>query len=106
MKPCRPDCQCPRCDPEMAAITRMNPQQYSAWLTLNQQKTMRLLHEMRSAPSSVDTARSAMANFRREFVETAFASQRAAAEPATSDVHLQPPDPYASGIAKMRERRR
>jgi len=34
----RPDCQCPSCDPEMAAIMMMNPQQYAGWLDLTQSR--------------------------------------------------------------------
>lgn len=45
MKPCRSDCQCPKCDPEMAAIVGMTTKQYAAYLTV---KTARHLQQQRA----------------------------------------------------------
>jgi hypothetical protein len=38
MNPCRPDCGCPKCDPEMAAVMSMAPHQYVEWLRINRAK--------------------------------------------------------------------
>ena len=75
MKPCRPDCQCPHCDPEMAAIMKMSPLQYAGWLTLNSAKSQRALSNT---------------------------EHRTASQP---HVPVDIPDPYAPGLAQMRAAR-
>jgi hypothetical protein len=55
MKPCRPDCQCPNCDPEMAAIMRMTPEQHSGWLRLNAAKVQQQRVLRTAVPSNHDT---------------------------------------------------
>ncbi len=45
----------------------------------------------------------AMSEFRQEFSETTSVSRMAARVPATSEVHLNPPDGYALALQKRRE---
>ena len=44
-----------------------------------------------------------MAEFRQALYETAMTGQLAALTLATSRVHLEPPDPYAEALEKMRQ---
>lgn len=97
---CRGDGSCPDCNPELAEVWRMrnDPHAYSVWLTHSQQRHA-AARGMRLATADDADQLAAMAAFRRSFYETAFA----VLEPATSRVHLEPPDPWAAALDARRK---
>ena len=115
MKNCRPDCQCPKCDPEMAAIMKMTPQQYAGWLTLNSAKTRRALgmavaaaaqpaaNDPYAAPDAYAAGVAVLraANAAAEVVFRAGSNANAPDQRITANDYT-PADPYAAGVAAMR----
>lgn len=55
-------------------------------------------------PADVDAQLKAMSDFREQIYDLTTTSIRAAETPATSKVHLEPPDPYAAALDEMRTR--
>jgi len=106
---CTGDGSCPDCNPEYAAVMKMNTTDYAAWLTRGtEQRAAELGIRVASmrvgvhATDDTDEQLASMAAFRRSFYDTAFA----VLEPATSDVHMVPPDPYEAALEQLRKESR
>ena len=89
---------CPACTAALAHAEQQMPDGYARPLE-------RLRTAMGISPLSTrdDTqALEAMATDRAAFWQYVATMKPAAAEPATSDVHMQPPDSYALALERMR----
>jgi hypothetical protein len=93
----------------MAAVMKMNTQQYAAWLRLNTLKTaaaLKVLHGHDAPPPADDTDAQlkSMADFRAQVYGLAATANLQLAA-ATSEIYSNPPDPYETGLAELRRQR-
>jgi hypothetical protein len=115
---CRPDCCFPKCDPEFAALTTMDATTYSRYLSLRTSREREHFahrhaeliageHDDAVPDASDDTATlRAMADFRNDFYATALTSGLAAAQPATSRIYTDAPNPYSEALRAWKENER
>ena len=111
LRTCRPDCCCPNCDSEMAALWNGSPHYQAAWSRRTQERLAAKVGMILppradtfvTAADDTDEQLKRMADFRQSVYDTANTMRAAADTPATSRVHLEPPDPYEPHLARLRK---